>query len=129
VWVFDIEQPLIAKQVGEAGIWATPAWSPSYSDGRDASNSQIAYGRARSPYDSISSGYDLYVMDRDGSNRSRIFPPDGELGLKSPHFDWGPDGRQLITINQGDLYLLDLERDLTRRLTVDSSVQAVVWSR
>jgi Tol biopolymer transport system component len=129
VWVFDIEQPLTAKQVGEAGIWATPAWSPSYPDGPDASNSQIAYGRARSPYDSISSGYDLYVMDRDGSNRSRIFPPDGELGLKSPHFDWGPDGRQLITINQGDLYLLDLERDLTRRLTVDSSVQAVVWSR
>jgi Tol biopolymer transport system component len=130
VWVFDIEQPLTVKQVNEAGMWATPAWSPAYTEGQeDHTNSQIAYARARSPYESVSSGYDLYVMDRDGSNRRRIFPPEGDLGLKTPQLAWGPTGRQLTAIHQNDLFLIDLDRDLIRRLTVDSSVQAVVWTQ
>ncbi len=130
VWVFDIERPLTVKQVNEAGIWATPAWSPAYLDVADGrSNSLIAYARARSPYESISSGYDLYVMDRDGSNRRRIFPAEDSLGLKSPQFAWGPTGRQLVTIHQDDLHLVDLEQGTVRRLTIDSSVQAVEWTR
>jgi Tol biopolymer transport system component len=130
VWVFDIQRPLTAKQVNEAGIWATPTWSPAYTEAPDEdSNSQIAYARAKSPYESVSSSYDLYVMDRDGSNRQRVFPPEGDLGLKSPHIAWGPTGQQLITIHQDDLYLIDLAQDLVRRLTIDSSVQAVEWSR
>jgi Tol biopolymer transport system component len=130
VWVFDIERPLTARQVNEAGIWATPTWSPDYADaGAGGRNSQIVYGRARSPYESVSSGYDLYIMDRDGSNRRRLFPPEGELGLKKPEVAWGPTGRQLITLHQDDVYLIDLAQDLVRRLTIDSSVQAVEWSR
>lgn len=130
VWVFDVERPLTARQVNEAGIWATPTWSPEYADvGAGGRNSQIVFGRARSPYESVSSGYDLYVMDRDGSNRRRIFPAEGELGLSKPEVAWGPTGRQLITIHQDDLFLIDLAQDLVRRLTVDSSVQAVEWAR
>lgn len=129
VWIFDIERPLAFKQVNDAGIWATPTWSGTYTEGREGRvDSQIAYGRARSPYESINSGYDLYVMDRDGSNRRRIFPSDGDLGLKSPQIAWGPTGRQLITVYRDDLYLIDLAQDLVRPLTVDSSVQAVEWT-
>jgi len=130
VWVFDTQRPLTARQVNEAGMWATPAWSPAYAETIDGhTNSHIAYGRARSPYESVNSGYDLYVMDRDGSNRRRLFPSEGDLGLKTPQFAWGPTGRQLITIYQNDLFLLDLDQDSTRRLTIDSSVQSVVWTR
>jgi Tol biopolymer transport system component len=130
VWVFDIESPLTVKQVNDAGIWAMPIWSPGYPEAVDGHrNSQIAYGRARSPYESVSSGYDLYIMDRDGSNRRRVFPPDGDLGLKTPQFAWGPQDRQLITVHQGDLYLIDLVQDRLRRLTIDSSVQSVEWTR
>ena len=130
VWVFDIERPLTVKQVNEAGIWATPTWSPARSQASDGRRgSQIAFGRARSPYESVNSGYDLYVMDRDGSNRQRIFPPDGDLGLKKPQFAWGPTGLQLITVHQDDVYLVDLAQELVRRLTIDSSVQAVEWAR
>jgi hypothetical protein len=68
-------------------------------------------------------------MDRDGSNRRRIFPPDGDLGLKKPQFARGPTGTQLITVHQDDLYLVDLAQELVRRLTIDSSVQAVEWAR
>ncbi len=130
LWVFDIERPLTAKQVSEAGMWAKPAWSPAYSETVEGpQNSQIAYGRARSPYESVNSGYDLYIMDRDGSNRQRIFPPEGDLGLKAPQIAWGPTGRQLITIHKDDLYLIDLTQDSVRRLTIDSSVQAVEWTQ
>ena len=130
VWVFDIERPLTVKQVNVVGMWAMPTWSPAYSETVEGpQNSQIAYGRARSPYESVNSGYDLYVMDRDGSNRQRIFPPEGDLGLKAPQIAWGPTGRQVITVHQDDLYLIDLVQDKVRRLTIDSSVQAVEWTQ
>jgi Tol biopolymer transport system component len=129
VWVFDIERPLTAKQVNQAGMWATPTWSPTERAASvESFDSQIAYGRARSPYESANSGYDLYVMDRDGSNRQRIFPPDGDLGLKGPRFAWGPYGHQLITIHKDDVYLVDFVQDNVRRLTVDSSVRDVEWA-
>ena len=130
VWVFDIERPLTVKQVNVVGMWAMPTWSPAYSETVEGpQNSQIAYGRARSPYESVNSGYDLYVMDRDGSNRQRIFPPEGDLGLKAPQIAWGPTGRQVIAVHQDDLYLIDLVQDKVRRLTIDSSVQAVEWTQ
>jgi hypothetical protein len=130
IWVFDIERPLMVKQVSEAGIWAAPVWSTAYSEGAgEGTNSRIAYGRARSPYESINSGYDLYVMDRDGSNRQRVFPTEEELGLKEPHVVWGPTGQQLVAIYQDDLFLIDLSQDRVRRLTIDASVQSVVWTQ
>jgi Tol biopolymer transport system component len=98
-------------------------------DAEGYTNSRIAYARARSPYESITSGYDLYVMDRDGSNRQRVYPPEGDLGLKSPDVAWGPEGRQLITIYQNDLFLIDLDQNSSRRLTVDSSIRSVDWER
>jgi Tol biopolymer transport system component len=130
VWVFDVERPLQVKQVNDAGIWATPTWSPGAPGNRTGYiDSQIAYGRARSPYESVSSGYDLYLMDRDGSNRQRVFPPEGDLGLKAPQITWGPSGREMVTVHQNDVFLIDLDQNSIRRLTIDSSVQAVEWSR
>jgi Tol biopolymer transport system component len=130
VWVLDIERPLAVKQVNEAGMWAVPTWSPAYAGtGDEARRSQIAYGRARSPYESANSAYDLYVMDRDGSNRQRIYPADGDLGLKVPQVIWGPTGGQLITVHQNDLFMIDLSQELVRRLTVDSNVQVSVWTQ
>jgi len=128
VWVLDIERPLAVKQVNEAGMWAAPAWSPaSTGDAERRYDSQIAFGRAKSPYDSSNSSYDLYVMDRDGSNRRRIYPPKDQLGLKTPQVAWGPTGQQLITVHQNDLFLIDLSQDLIRRLTLDGNVQSSVW--
>jgi Tol biopolymer transport system component len=129
VWVIDVEHPLAVKQVGEAGMWAAPTWSPAFADIEQHSNSQIAFGQAKSPYDSSNSAYDLYVMDRDGSNRRRIYPPEGQLGPKTPRLAWGPTGQQLIIVHQNDLFLIDLSQQTTRRLTLDGNVQFAVWSR
>jgi Tol biopolymer transport system component len=129
VWIFDIERPLAVKQANEAGMWAAPAWSPAQAgEAGEPRSSQIAFSRARSPYESANSPYDLYVMDRDGSNWRRIYPAQGDLGLKEPQVAWGPTGRQLITVHENDLFLIDLPRDLVRPLTIDASAQFVVWA-
>ncbi len=130
IWVFDISRPLQLKQVSQAGMWATPVWSPAYA-GLTAPylDSQIVYARARSPAESVSSAYDLYVMDRDGSNRQRIFPLPDAVGIRSPQVAWGPNGQQLITIYQNNLVLIDLMQGTFRSLTVDNSVQLFDWTR
>jgi Tol biopolymer transport system component len=130
VWVFDIKRPLAVQQVNEAGMWAAPSWSLTYPGTVDERySSQIAFARARSPYESATSPYDLYVMDRDGSNRRRIYPAEGGLGLKEPQIAWGPTGQQLLAVDQNDLFLIDLSQDLVKRLTVDGNVQYPVWKQ
>ncbi|MGD9099871.1 MAG: G5 domain-containing protein [Anaerolineae bacterium] len=128
VWVLDVERPLAVKQVSEAGMWAAPAWSPVLEGATDERrSSQIVFGRAKSPYESGNSAYDLYVMDRDGSNRWRIFPAEDQVGPKTPQVTWGPTGQQLITVHQNDLFLIDLAQNATRRLTLDGNVLSAVW--
>jgi len=130
IWVFDTQRPLQLKQVSQAGMWATPTWSPAYSGPTTPYlDSQVAYARARSPAESVSSAYDLYVMDRDGSNRRRIFPLPDAVGIRSPQVAWGPSGQQLITVYQNNLVLIDLTQGTFRSLTVDSSVQLFDWTR
>jgi dipeptidyl aminopeptidase/acylaminoacyl peptidase len=129
IWVLDVERPLAVKQINEAGMWATPAWSSAYTDTVEGQASRIAFGRAQSPYESNNSFYDLYIMDRDGSNRRRIYPAEGDLGLKTPHVAWGPGGTQLITVHQNDLFLIDLSQDAPRRLTLDGNVLRLVWAQ
>ena len=129
VWVFDTEGTLAVKQVNQAGMWATPTWSPAQAGSEIETNrSWIAFGRAKSPYESATSAYDLYVMDRDGSNQRRIYPSEGDQGLQAPQLAWSPTGQQLVMVHQNDLFMIDLARDLIRRLTVDGNVQFPVWA-
>ena len=128
IWVFDIKSSLAVKQVNEAGMWATPVWSPAQTEpAHAAQTSQIVFGRARSPYESANSAYDLYVMDRDGSNRRRLYPAEGDPGLKVPQVAWRREAGQLITVHQNDLFLIDLAQDSVRRLTFDGNVQFSTW--
>lgn len=110
---------LEAKLAAEAGMWANPLFSP---DGE-----RIVFGRARIPYVSQTSAYDLYLMDRDGSDRRLLFPREsGEPGLTVPTVAWGPDGRRMLVVYQGDLWLLDVEGE-ARRVTEDGAITAVRW--
>jgi len=115
-----ITSPLAAELVGEVGMWAAPSFSP---DGN-----WIAFGRARIPYTSHTSSYDLYLVDRDGSGQRILFPNDErEQGLDYPAVAWDPAGGQLLTIYQGDLYLVSIE-GAARRLTEDGGITAVRWA-
>ncbi|MBN1180100.1 MAG: G5 domain-containing protein [Anaerolineae bacterium] len=111
---------LAAELASEVGMWSTPSFS--------VDGGRIFFGRARIPYNSNTSDYDLYVMDRDGSSRQPFFVTEShEPGLEYPTVAWDPAGEQAVVIFQGDMYLVtgDGQR---RRLTEDGSVTQVRWT-
>jgi resuscitation-promoting factor RpfB len=115
-------QPRLA--VG-AGMWAAPQWL-----GLDPANRQIVFGMSETPYASDTSRYFLNIMDRDGSNRRLLFPAAGLPGIRGlPDFTIAPDGRGLIVAYQGDLYWINLNTGLTRRLSADGSISFPRWAR
>jgi len=128
VWIVDRAGRLQLKVVDEAGMWSAPEWSPAVADDADYSESYIAFGKARISRDSQNSRYDLYVMDRDGSNQQRVFPPAGREGLVAPDLAWSPDGRRLVVAHEGNLYLVDLMTDEWVQLTADGHSGQPRWS-
>lgn len=119
VWVLAANGTITAELVSEAGMWAAPTYAPE--------GDLIAFGHARSPYLSATSGYDLWVMDRDGSDRRRLFPPEGEIGLDYPTIAWGPGGDRLLVVYQGNLYLLTIADGEVRQLTAEGNVTTACW--
>ncbi|MFQ6101296.1 MAG: G5 domain-containing protein [Anaerolineae bacterium] len=119
VWALAADGTITAELNSEAGMWAAPAYAPE--------GDYVAFGHARSPYASQTSGYDLYLMDRDGSDRRLLFPPAEEIGLEYPEIAWGPGGDCLIVLYQGNLYLIQLTDGEVHQLTDEGGVTAVRW--
>lgn len=119
VWTLRADGTITAELASEAGMWSAPTFAPQ--------TELIAFGRARTPYASQTSNYDLYVMDRDGSNRRRIFPPAEEIGLAYPEIVWEPGGGRFITVYQENLYLIQAPEGDVHRLTDGGGVTAVRW--
>ncbi|MCS7178068.1 MAG: G5 domain-containing protein [Anaerolineae bacterium] len=110
---------LQAKLVPEAGMWAAPLFSPE--------GEQILFGRARAPYASHTSTYDLYRMDRDGSDRRLLFPQDPrEPGLEYPAAAWDPAGGRVLVVYRGDLWLVTVDGQ-ARRVTEDGAITLARW--
>jgi len=119
VWALAANGTLTAALISEAGMWAAPAYAPE--------GDYIAFGHARSPYASQTSGYDLYLVDRDGSDRQQLFPPTGEIGLEYPEIAWGPGGDRLIVVYHGNLYLIHVTDGKVHQLTGEGGVTTVRW--
>jgi len=119
VWTLAADGTITAELVSEAGMWAAPAYAPV--------GDAVVLGYARTPYASQTSGYDLHLMDRDGSDRRPLFPPSEEIGLAYPEFAWGPGGDRLIVVYQGNLYLILVTSGEVHQLTVEGGVTAVRW--
>lgn len=120
-----------------AGMWAAPAFSPDTATaGAENSGGHLAWLQAREPQNSMSSGYDLMLADRDGSNRRRLFPPAGERGIRKNHFGssardfvWSPDGRFIALIYDGNLWLVEVETAAAHQVTFDGRSSNPVWTR
>ncbi|MBL7063935.1 MAG: G5 domain-containing protein [Anaerolineae bacterium] len=119
VWALAANGTLTAGLSSEAGMWAAPVYAPE--------GDTIAFGHARSPYASQTSSYDLYLMDRDGSDRRPLFPPAEEIGLEYPEMAWGPGGDRLIVVYQGRLYLIYITDGKVHQLTDEGGVTTVRW--
>jgi hypothetical protein len=129
LWIIDVEDRTVIPLISETGMWAAPSWSPVRATSDEKSASRIVYGVAQSPRDSEICLYDLYLMDRDGSNRALLFPLNEEKGLSIPQVAWSPNGDQLIIVYEDNLYLLDPESGQLQQLTGDGFSSQPRWVR
>jgi Tol biopolymer transport system component len=123
--VFDIvalaaDGSFKARLASEAGMWAAPR----------IGTSGIIFGRAQAPYASADSRYDLFKMDRDGSNQARLFPAEDKPGLQGrPDLAFSPDGAHIVVAYQRDLYFVDVSAGTAQQFTTEGNVSAPRWSR
>ncbi len=112
-----------------AGIWATPRFSPLIKSGDNQPRGYLAFLRCRDFPNCVSDSaqYDLIVADRDGSNQRVLFPDAGQPGLTQRDFVWSPDGRQIAVIYQGNLWIVDVESRVANQLTLDGGASKPVW--
>jgi Tol biopolymer transport system component len=122
LWVVGSDGELRVRLAEEVGMWAAPRWSP-------ADNGLLAYGQAQSPRNSQDSRYELFVVDRDGSNARRLFPPEGLMGLIGPDVVWSPDGRAMLIDYEGNLYRIDAVEGHLDQLTTDGQSSHPRWAR
>jgi len=125
VWALARDGSVSIPLARNTGMWAFPAWSPNDARGQ----SKIAYGVAQNQVNSERSLYSLYLMDRDGSNRERIFPEiENALdGVRIVQFAWAPDASQLIALREGDLWLYDLASKKWTPLTANGDSKLARW--
>jgi Tol biopolymer transport system component len=120
VWAIAADSSFKAKLFGEAGMWAAPR----------VVSGTIIFGRAEAPYASADSRYDLFRIDRDGSNRTRLFPAEDQPGLPGrPDFAPSPDGTQIIVAYQRDLYVVNIATGALQQLTTEGNISSPRWAR
>lgn len=112
----------------QVGMFAHPSFSPA--SGEDPA--RLAYLEAIFPEQSGSSRYRLLTMDQDGSNRLKLFPPEGSAGLDPQTVVWSPSRqegqpRYISFIYQGNIWLIDSETAKTRQVTGDGLVSRLDW--
>jgi hypothetical protein len=123
LWVASADGELKVRLAEEVGMWSAPRWSPTGID-------LLAYSQAQSPRNSQDSRYELFVIDRDGSNKRYLFPPEGLMGLSGPGIVWSPWGDALLLEYEGNLYRVALSgEDRLEQLTSDGQSSHARWSR
>lgn len=127
LWILDTQGKVSTRLVERVGMWANPTWSALWTDQQGQDHAEIAYGLAQIANYSQSSPYSLYLMDRDGSNKTRLLPPSGQTGLMNVDIAWSPHGRQLVCVWQGNLYLVSPNSGKYQQLTSGTSSENVRW--
>jgi Tol biopolymer transport system component len=122
LWVASADGELQLRLVEEVGMWSGPHWASMPSG-------LLAYGQAQSPRNSQDSRYELFVMDRDGSDKRYLFPPEGMMGLIAPDPAWSPTGDALLVEYEGNLYRVDARDGSLAQLTSDGQSSHPRWAR
>lgn len=118
--------------VPEVGMFAYPIISPSFVLDSEEQSYFVAYLHALVPTQS-ETGYQVVVMDRDGSNPRRLFPPEGAPGLDPQRVVWSPTVEEqsaqmwLAVIYQKNLWLLNVATGQVQQLTGDGQTTVLDW--
>ena len=102
---------------------------PSVSTKDKQENYLVGFLSANQTEDNESLSYNLSVMDRDGSNRKRLFPSEGLQGLEPQNIQWSPSSeiRTIAFLAQGNLILVDIQRGNIKQLTGDGMISKITW--
>jgi Tol biopolymer transport system component len=120
VWALAADGSFKTELASETGMWAAPR----------VVSGLIILGRAQAPYASADSRYDLFSIDRDGSNRTRLFPAEGTPGLPGrPDLAVSPDGTHILVAYQRDLYLVNVSTGASQQLTTEGNISSPRWAR
>jgi len=130
-----VEQKEFIQLVSDVGMFAYPIPSPIQIQPSGESAYQVAYLQAIFPNQSDTSRYRLTVMDRDGSNRRELFPPQESPGIE-PSGDWGTwspaplenSGNYAIAILYlGNIWLIDPVTREAWQVTGDGLIDRILW--
>jgi hypothetical protein len=119
----------------QVGMFSYPIVALPEQQDAGAAEGQIAYLQALFPNQSETSRYQLTIMDRDGSNRRVIFPPEESAGLDPQRYwgAWSPapmpeTGTPAIAlIYQGNIWLVDTASGESIQVTGDGLTSRVIW--
>jgi Tol biopolymer transport system component len=117
LWLFSIDGTISARVAEQVGMWANPVWGEA----------GIAFGEAINPLQSVTSRYTIQLIDRDGSNKHRLFPFQDQTGVQFPDLAWAPTEHTLLFVYNGDLYTTGSRGSPPRQLTVNSQVSHPQW--
>lgn len=126
--ILDTENETQIILVPQVGMWADPIWSHPIADLYGVTRVALLYGVADVPTQSASSGYQLYMMDRDGSNRLRLQPATWTASASGVDAAWSPVSREIACIWRGDLYLINPDTLQSWPLTRGITCEKVQWS-
>jgi hypothetical protein len=117
--------------VQQTGMFTYPSCSLNLnkSTGNDF---KVAFLQAIFPDQSETSRYHLVIMDRDGSNRQTIFPPEGLTGIEPQIPVWAPastltNAEYISVLYQGNIWLIDTLSDFSQQITGDGLIERVDW--
>jgi hypothetical protein len=124
---FSEQTGFIGPLAQQVGMFASIACSAQEYSLQGEAAYQLAYLTGIFPLESQSSNYRLVVMDRDGSNRHIIFPPEDKTGVNPGSLLWSPGGDQIAILYQQDLWIIDTESGLSQQVTADGQAIAFDW--
>jgi hypothetical protein len=93
----------------------------------------VAYLQAIFPDQSETSGYRLFIIDRDGSNKKSLFPEEGAVGLDSQHVIWSPisvgtaGDYAIALIYNGNIWIIDVGTGVAKQITGDGLTSRIDW--
>ncbi len=131
LYALSLSNGASVRLAAQTGMFAQPSISPVQRQ-RNEEAYQVAYLQALLPTQSATSRYRLVVMDRDGSNRRILFPPQGAPGLEPQRPVWAPQPREdgrlfLAVIYRGNLWLVDSVSGEAQQVTGDGLTSRVDW--
>jgi hypothetical protein len=118
--------------IPQSGMFAYPAVSSLRQD-ESGSNYLVAFLQASFPTQSLTSHYQLKVMNSDGTNLRTLFPAEGQSGLQPPIPPvWAPRLLETSTdfigvIYAGNLWIVDASTGQFQQVTGDGLTSQIDW--